>query len=100
MEEQSRRWMRKRFLLLFGRGGACGGGGGGRSIGGAATAATTAHAAGAFRRADRVAAGAGAPDVRVRAGVVLVALAQRVHAAHRAAAGAPCVREDVGGRAR
>jgi hypothetical protein len=74
-------------------------GGGSRKSGGAAAATSTTYAARAFRRTDRVAAGAGTARVCVNAGVILVALAEGIHAAHRAAAWSPGVRDDVGRRA-
>ena len=98
MEERRRRRMRRRFFLLFGNGGGCGCGCGG-SGGGVTGATPTASATRAFRRAERVAAGAGARDicdVRAGSGVVLVVLAEGVHAAHRGAGAlAAGVRVDV-----
>jgi len=94
MEERSRRRrMRSRFFFLFG--------GGGGGSGGVTSTTSTASAARAVRRTERVAAGAaGARDIcLIRAcgnlGLGLVALAEGTHAAHRAAALAAGVREDV-----
>jgi len=102
MEERRRRRMRRRFFLLFSNGGGCGcgsGSGAGGSGGGVTGAPSTASATRAFRRAERVAAGAGARDicdVRAGSGIVLVVLAEGVHAAHRGAGAlAAGVRVDV-----
>jgi hypothetical protein len=87
--------MTSRIFLLF----SSGGGG----SGGVTSTISTAGATRAFRRTERVAAGAaGAGDICfIRAcgdlglGVILVALAEGSHAARRAAALAAGVREDV-----
>lgn len=89
--------MRRWIVLLFDYEDRCGGGG--RNSGSAAAATSTTYAARAIRGTDRVAAGAGTTNVRVSAGVILVALAEGIHAAHRAAAWSPGVREGVGRRA-
>jgi len=79
---------RRRFFLLFRRGSGRVGGGR-RGSGGVTSATSTAGAARAFRRTERVAAGAGARDIcGIRGaglGVVLVVLAEGIHAAHRGA---------------
>ena len=98
--------MRRRLLIISGHGGdsnsgsgsgwddgSSGSGAGGGWIAAPATVAPTARA---FRRADRIAARASTPNVCIGTGVVLVALAKRAHAAHRAGAWPSRVREDVG----
>jgi hypothetical protein len=51
-------------------------------------------------RLDRITTCAGAPRFGIEASIILVALAKRVHAAHRAVALSSRVREDVGGGTR
>jgi hypothetical protein len=66
-------------------------------IGSTTTAATAARAARAFRRADRIAAGAGATNICIGTGVFFITLAKRAHATYRAVAWPPGVRENMGG---